>query len=63
MVKLVLKNLAVSFLLILFMIAILGMKLGVMGELLSMPFTWRFIGIATISLTVCLAICDYKEVR
>lgn len=61
MVKVILKNLFVSFLLILFMIAVLGMKLGFMEELLSVPITWRFIGIATVSLTACQSIFDYKE--
>ena len=61
MAKLILKNLIVSFLLILFVVAILGMEFNVMGNLLFMPFTWWFIGIATVPLTACLAICDYKE--
>lgn len=61
MVKLILKNLVVSFILILFVVTVLGMGFGVMGELLLMPFTWRFIGIAALSLTACLAVCDYKE--
>ena len=61
MTKLILKNLVVSFLLISFVIAVLGMGFNIMGDLLAMPFTWWFIGVATIPLTVCLAICDYTE--
>ena len=61
MTKLILKNLVVSFALILFVISILGMEFNVMGALISMPFTWFFIGTATVPLTACLAICDYKE--
>lgn len=61
MAKLILKNLVVSFMLMLFVVIVLGMGFGVMGALISMPFTWLLIGIATVPLTVCLSICDYKE--
>lgn len=61
MAKLILKDLILSFTLILFVVAFLGMGFGVMGELISMPFTWRFIVIAALPLTACLSICDYKE--
>lgn len=61
MAKLILKNLVVSFILILFVVTALGMGFGVMGEMFLMPFTWRFIGISILPLTACLSICDYKE--
>ena len=61
MARLILKNLVVSFILILFVVVFLGMGFGVMGELLLMPFTWLFIGIAALPLTACLAVCDYEE--
>ena len=61
MAKLILKNLVVSFILILFVVAVLGMEFNVMGDLISMPFTWWFIGTATVPLTACLVICDYEE--
>ena len=61
MAKLILKNLIVSFMFILFVLTALGMGFGVMREMFLMPFTWRFIGIATVPLTACLAICDYME--
>lgn len=61
MVKLISKDLIVSFLLILFMVAVSGMVFGVMGEIFLMPFTWRFVGIATVSLAACQSIFDYKE--
>lgn len=61
MAKLILKDLIVSFLLILFMVAVSGMVFGVMGEIFLMPFTWRFIVMSALLLTVCLSIFDYKE--
>ena len=61
MAKLILKNLIISFLLILFVVAVLGMEFNVMGDMLSMPFTWWFIVIATLPLTACLSICDYTD--
>lgn len=61
MAKLILKNLIVSFILILFVVAILGMEFNVMGNMIFMPGTWWFVGAATLPLTVCLTICDYTE--
>lgn len=61
MAKLILKNLVVSFILILFVVAILGMEFNVMEALISMPSTWEFIGFAVLPLTALLAICDYTE--
>lgn len=61
MAKLILKDLIVSFLLILFMVAVSGMVFGVMGEIFLMDFTWRFIVISALLLTACLSIFDYKE--
>ena len=61
MAKLILKNFIISFILILFVVAVLGMEFNVMGDLLSMYFTWRFIVIAALPLTACLSICDYTE--
>ena len=61
MAKLILKNLVFSFTLMLFVVIVLGMEFNVMGDLILMPFTWLLIGIATVPLTACLSICDYKE--
>lgn len=61
MARLILKNLIVSFILILFVVAALGLGFNAMGDVLSMPFTWWFVGIATVPLTACLVICDYEE--
>lgn len=61
MARLILKNLVVSFILILFVVAVLGMEFNVMGDLILMPFAWWFVGITTIPLTACLVICDYEE--
>lgn len=61
MARLILKDLVVSFILILFVVSFLGMGFGVMGEIFLMPFTWRFIVMSALLLTACLSIFDYKE--
>ena len=59
--KIILKNLLVSFLLLLFVVVILGMLFNILPEVIRRPSTWEFIGFAVLPLTALLAICDYTE--
>lgn len=59
--KVLLKNLLVSFLLLLFMVVILGLLFNALSEVVRMPFTWEFIGFAALPLTAVFVICDYME--
>ena len=61
MTKLILKNLVVSFLLLLFVVVILGMFFNILPELIRRLSTWEVIGVAALPLTALLAICDYTE--
>ena len=59
--KIILKNLLVSFLLLLFVVVILGMLFNILPEVIRRPSTWEFIGFAVLPLTALLAICDYTD--
>ena len=59
--KVILKNLLASLLLLLFMIATLGLYFNALSEVVSMPATWEFIGFAVLPLTTAFTICGYKE--
>ncbi len=61
MVKLLLKNLLASLLLLLFTVVILSLLFNVLSEAARMPATWEFIGVAALPLTAVFAICDYEE--
>ena len=59
--KVILKNLLISFLLLLFVAVILGLFFNILSELIRRLSTWEFIGVAALPLTALLAICDYTE--
>lgn len=59
--KVILKNLIASLLLLLFMVVILGLFFNVLPEVVRRPATWEFVGFATVPLTTVFAICDYTE--
>lgn len=61
MVKLILKNLLVSLLLLLFIVVILGLLFNSLSEVIRMPATWEAIGCMALPLTAVFAICDYTE--
>lgn len=59
--KVILKNLLVSFLLLLFTVIVVGLFFNALSEVVRMPSTWEVIGFATLPLTVAFTICDYME--
>ena len=59
--KVILKNLLVSLLLLLFTVVIIGLYFNALSEVVRMPATWKFIGFAVLPLTAVFAICDYTE--
>ena len=59
--KVILKNLLVSFLLLLFTVIVIGLFFNALSEVVRMPVTWEVIGWAALPLTAALTICDYME--
>ena len=59
--KVILKNLLVSLLLLIFMVVVLGLFFNILPEVIRRPSTWEVIGFAALPLTALLAICDYTE--
>ena len=59
--KVILKNLLVSLLLLIFMVVVLGLFFNILPELIRRLSTWEVIGVAALPLTALLAICDYTE--
>ena len=59
--KVILKNLLVSLLLLIFMVVVLGLFFNILPEVIRRPSTWEFIGFAALPLTALLAICDYTD--
>ena len=49
--KVILKNLLISFLLLLFVVVILGMFFNILPELIRRLSTWEVIGVAALPLT------------
>lgn len=59
--KVILKNLLVSLLLLIFMVVVLGLFFNILPEVIRRPSTWEVIGFAALPLTAAFTICDYTE--